>query len=93
MLKSCNCQTLLIIRELAVIYTDFFKSGGIEFLVEPKDSVSNYWLNAVISEDRKQRDEFLTYTNDNGVMTPPCWGLMNKLKMFKNCPKDYLTNT
>jgi aminotransferase in exopolysaccharide biosynthesis len=71
-------------RELAGIYKDFFKGKDIEFISEPENSHSNYWLCAMKLADRKHRDEFLQYTNDNGVMTRPCWTLMNKLVMFKD---------
>ena len=43
-------------------------------------------------EDRKERDAFLTYTNDNGVMTRPIWTLMNELEMFKTCKCGKLEN-
>lgn len=72
-------------RELATIYQKMFNDGNIEFVKEPHNSFSNYWLNAILLKDRKQRDEFLTYTNDNGVMTRPVWTLMTKLPMFSNC--------
>ncbi|MCK9206148.1 MAG: DegT/DnrJ/EryC1/StrS family aminotransferase, partial [Salinivirgaceae bacterium] len=70
---------------LAGLYKTFFDSMGVRFFTEPENSYSNYWLNAVILEDRKERDEFLTYTNDHKVMTRPIWKLMNKLEMFQNC--------
>lgn len=76
-------------RVLAKKYKDFF---GAKFVDEPKDSKSNFWLNALLFADRKERDEFLTYTNDNGVMTRPAWCLMNKLPMFKNCTCGDLSN-
>jgi aminotransferase in exopolysaccharide biosynthesis len=72
-------------RELAGLYKTFFDSMGVRFFTEPENSYSNYWLNAVILENRKERDEFLTYTNDHKVMTRPIWKLMNKLEMFQNC--------
>jgi aminotransferase in exopolysaccharide biosynthesis len=79
-------------RELANIYKDSFKGKDIEFVSEPEDSRSNYWLCAVKLPNRKQRDEFLQYTNDNGVMTRPCWTLMNKLGMFKDSFHGDLSN-
>lgn len=79
-------------RELSDIYRDFFVSTSIKFLEEPKNSKSNYWLQAVIFENVKERDEFLEFTNKNGVMTRPIWRLMNELEMYKNCQKDDLTN-
>ena len=50
-------------------------------------------MNAIILKDRKERDAFLKYSNENGVMTRPIWQLMNKLEMFKDCPQGDLTNS
>ena len=80
-------------RETAEKYELFFKDMPIEFFPEPEDCRSNYWLNAVLLPDKSARDEFLTYTNDHGVMTRPVWGLMNKQPMFAGCQTDDLTNT
>jgi perosamine synthetase len=80
-------------RELATMYIDFFKQKGIQFIHEPKNSTSNYWLNAILFKDKKERDEFLDYSNNNGVMTRPVWHLMNDLKMFENCQTTDLTNS
>jgi perosamine synthetase len=60
---------------------------------EVKDAKSNYWLNAVILKDKKSRDEFLDFTNSKGIMTRPIWVLMNNLEMFKDYPKDDLSNS
>jgi len=79
-------------RELAGHYDDFFKDINMNFIREPKDSKSNYWLNAVTLEDRNERNEFLKYTNDNGVMTRSIWRLMNKLDMFKDVQTGNLDN-
>lgn len=79
-------------RELSIEYKHFFASHAIRFMEEPKDSQSNYWLNAVILEDKNQRDEFLQCTNDNSVMTRPVWALVNTLELFKNCQCEELTN-
>jgi len=78
--------------ELAGMYDSFFKDFDIKFVTEPKDARSNYWLNAVILKDRKQRDEFLEYTNKNNIMTRSIWRLMNKLEMFKDAECGDLTN-
>ncbi|MCH3923893.1 MAG: LegC family aminotransferase [Bacteroidales bacterium] len=79
-------------RKLTDKYKEFFKDKDIKFFTEPKDCRSNYWLNAVILKDRKERDEFLTYTNDNGIMTRPIWVLNNKLDMYKGCQCGDLSN-
>lgn len=79
-------------RELASEYEAFFKDGDIKFIKEPKDSQSNYWLQAVSLEDKNKRDEFLKFTNSLGVMTRPIWRLMNELEMFKDCQSVTLEN-
>ena len=58
-----------------------------------KTKQPNYWLNAILLENKEERDQFLTETNDNGVMTRPVWALMNRLEMFKNCIQDSLENS
>jgi perosamine synthetase len=79
-------------RETAELYKDFFQARGIKFQLEPTDSKSNFWLNAIIMKDKEERDHFLKYSNEKGVMTRPIWRLMNKLDMFKNCQSGDLTN-
>ncbi|UKJ08227.1 LegC family aminotransferase [Solitalea lacus] len=80
-------------RNWANQYEQFFESTAITFCKEPENSKSNYWLNAILLKDRTERDEFLTYTNDNGIMTRPCWTLMHKLVMFKNAIKGDLSTS
>ncbi len=80
-------------RDLASRYKDFFKDTDIKFVNEPIHSKSNYWLCSVLLADKKTRDEFLQYTNDNGVMTRPAWALMNKLEMFKKSMCGNLDNS
>ncbi|MCR8710565.1 LegC family aminotransferase [Aliarcobacter butzleri] len=79
-------------RELAKIYDEFFSLNNIKFIKESENSKSNYWLQAVLLNDINQRNEFLEFTNKNGVMTRPIWKLMNELEMFKDCQKDDLKN-
>jgi len=80
-------------RNLALKYEEFFKNDyNIDFIKEPDNSKSNYWLQAVLVKDIKKRDEFLDYTNKNGIMTRPIWKLMNELDMFRNCQCTSLDN-
>jgi perosamine synthetase len=80
-------------RELANAYNDFFnKTDWCDFFKEPEGCSSNYWLNAVITSDKKQRDDLLKTTNDAAVMTRPIWQLMSDLKMYKQCQKGDLQN-
>ncbi|RZK26608.1 MAG: LegC family aminotransferase [Flavobacterium sp.] len=80
-------------RALAAKYNTLFNELSISFIGEPANAKANYWLNAILLADLNQRNEFLAYTNDRGVMTRPVWELMNRLPMFKDCQTDELTNS
>lgn len=81
-------------RETAEKYKQFFSDKeNIQFFTEPEGSKSNYWLNAVLLNDKEEQLKFLAYTNDHAVMTRPVWELMNRLPMFKDCETDGLENT
>jgi aminotransferase in exopolysaccharide biosynthesis len=79
-------------REVALSYAKFFTRIGLKFFTEPHQAKSNYWLNALILNNREDRDTFLYVTNDNGVMTRPIWRLMNKLPIFRDCIHGDLGN-
>jgi aminotransferase in exopolysaccharide biosynthesis len=79
-------------RDLAIKYKDFFETKNINFIEEPKNCKSNYWLQAILLNDVEQRNKFLEFTNKNAVMTRAIWKLMNELEMFKDCQKIDLSN-
>lgn len=80
-------------RKLACAYFDFFSEiSWADAIVEPCGCTSNYWLNAVVTSDKKERDALLAVTNDAGIMTRPIWQLMPDLKMYKHCQKGNLKN-
>ena len=89
-------------RRIAEQYREFFgdsahhhqagQGASIRFMSEPEQTRSNYWLNTIMFPDKSTRDEFLAYTNSNGVMTRPTWRLMNKLPMFTRCQTGPLNN-
>jgi aminotransferase in exopolysaccharide biosynthesis len=72
-------------RKIAEEYRDFFSSIGIEFVWEPSDSVSNFWLNAVKLKTMSERNSFLEEMNSSGIGCRPIWRLMNRLDIYKNC--------
>ena len=80
-------------RALATFYDDFFSDLTPEFVKEPAYAKSNYWLNAIILDDLHAQQEFLKYTNDDGVMTRPVWKPMHMLKIFAACKHGDLTIT
>jgi aminotransferase in exopolysaccharide biosynthesis len=78
-------------RELASRYAAHFNGTDLQFVTEPENCRSNYWLNAVVCESREQRDDLLRSTNEAGVMTRPIWALMNHLPSFAHCRQGTLT--
>ncbi|MDB9989827.1 LegC family aminotransferase [Flavobacteriales bacterium] len=79
-------------RSLAKEYQSFFKTIGLKFRTETKNTKANYWLMCVELENKNERDAFLNYTNSNNVMTRPIWRLMFRLPMFKDCTRDNQKN-
>lgn len=80
---ECFGQIFANKRETARMYQEFFAGMGIACIREPKDSRSNYWLNAILLDSLEEREEFLEFTNTNGVQTRPIWKLMHKLPPYK----------
>ncbi len=80
-------------RALAGRYAAYLSNSGLIFVTEPEGCRSNYWLNAVVCEDEKERNSLLDATAAAGIMTRPVWQPMHQLPMFKECPRDDLTMT
>jgi perosamine synthetase len=74
-------------RETARLYQNFFESIHVPFITEPENATSNYWLNAILFDNKNQRDAFLEYSNDNGVQTRPAWNLLHTLPPYQHCPR------
>lgn len=80
-------------RKLSMAYENFFKASQWgQFFNELKGYTSNFWLNTIMTSDKKQRDDLLEKTNEAGIMTRPAWQLMPDLRMYKNCQKGDLKN-
>jgi len=78
-------------RETAHAYRDYFSQvAEIEYIPEPSDTISNYWLNVILLKDLEEREAFLKQSNESKAMTRPAWILMNELKMFKGSLSSYL---
>ncbi len=80
-------------RELAKVYSEFFKNSAFNFIEEPEYAESNYWLNAILCPDFESREAFLKSTNELGVMTRPIWTLMHRLPMFSSSMCGDLSNS
>lgn len=80
-------------REIAAKYRAFFAEHGVTMAAPLAGTTANHWLNAIVLADKDERDAFLTFANQQGVMMRPIWRLMSELKMFKHCQHDGLENS
>jgi len=79
-------------RALTAFYEELVGSlEGVTLFKEPANTSSNYWLQTLILDDTLERDEVLTFLNNNGVMSRPIWTPMHDLKPFRECPRANLS--
>jgi aminotransferase in exopolysaccharide biosynthesis len=86
-------EILAIKTKLADQWGVFFDQNNVRFVRAIDENKANHWLNTLVLDSKEERDNFLKFTNDNGVMTRPIWTLMSKLPMFKECQTDGLENS
>lgn len=81
-------------KELAKQYENFFKEyfKNISFIEARNGTLPNFWLNAILLDSKKSRDDLLEFSNKNNVMMRPIWQLNNECPYLKNTQCDALTN-
>ncbi len=57
--------------------------------LEKKKVATAKYLNNIL---QPESNEFLKYTNKQGIMTRPVWQLMYKLPMYEDCHRDEQKN-
>lgn len=75
-------------RQLAKHYQQQFSSTPIQFIHEPKETQSNYWLCAIRlpSITLEERNQAIEACHQKGFLVRPAWNLLNQLPMFDHCP-------
>ena len=70
----------------------FVSLSGARLFSEPEHCRSNYWLQTLLLDEgaAAERDAVLATTNDAGFMTRPAWTLLDRLPMYRRCPKASL---
>ena len=70
----------------------FVSLSGARLFPEPEHCRSNYWLQTLLLDEdaAAERDAVLARTNDAGFMTRPAWTLLDRLPMYRGCPKASL---
>ncbi|EPF6161489.1 TPA: LegC family aminotransferase [Citrobacter sedlakii] len=80
-------------RQVAARYAAFFRETAFRFVEEPEYARSNYWLNAVVCENREARDALLQQMNDANIAVRPVWKLMHRLPMYAHAMRDDLAQS
>ncbi len=80
-------------RDLAEYYANWAVEQGIQWIQEPDGAQSNYWLNALCLTEQTQQHDFLSITNEAGVMTRPLWEPLHHLPMYQGYLHDDLAQT
>ena len=80
-------------RKIAKKYQDWGDKYGFVFVREADQTRSNYWLNAIVLENKEERDQLLKETNDNSIMTRPIWNPIHLMNPHNSCQTDTLENT
>lgn len=77
-------------RLLASEYRHIFQDSPYSFVDEPEGTQSNFWLNAIVAEDRSARDFMLQETQAKGIQTRPAWRLLHQQSMYEECLRGEL---
>lgn len=80
-------------RTIAEQYQQWGQDYGVQFLKEPGHTHSNYWLNTLLTDSREERDQWLSKTNEMGIMTRPAWTPMHQLPINQDCIATDLSQT
>jgi len=77
-------------RNLFQRYQSAFKLvSQVSIFEEPEHCHSNYWLQTLLLNNAvsNQCDSILNSTNEVGIMTRPCWTLLNELSPYEKCQR------
>tara|TARA_X000000950_G_scaffold285481_1_gene391575 strand:- start:716 stop:1894 length:1179 start_codon:yes stop_codon:yes gene_type:complete len=86
-------KILAIKKKIHVKYKKIFKKyDNFKLLTPIENTISNYWINAIIlkNKDKNLFQKILKITNSEGIQTRPSWKLLNLLTPYKKCPKSNL---
>lgn len=85
-------EFLAIKRGIAEQYKALFADvENVEFIAEPSNSESNYWLCSIRVADAAAAAETIECANSAGIMVRPLWQPMHHLPMYATCPRMDLT--
>jgi perosamine synthetase len=81
-------------RRLYEIYKSELKDlPGIHLISEPIQTRSNYWLQAVLLDDAKSRDQVLEAFHADGLKVRPAWRPLHMLEPYKTYQRTEMSGT
>ena len=80
-------------RILAEKYLEFGMEHGLNFVHEPKNCKSNYWLNTLVCNNNKELFEIQKLAADKNIDTRMAFRPINSFKPYRHCPSGDLVNT
>jgi perosamine synthetase len=60
---------------------------------EPKETISNYWLQAVLLDDATLRDQILEAFHADGLKVRPAWRPIHLLEPYKKYQRTEMSGT
>ena len=84
---------LNIKRKIFKKYEKFSLSQNFNIFSEPDAAYSNYWLNCLILENKKEKNKLLELSHSQKIFMRPTWLPMHLLPMFKHNQQVDLLNT
>lgn len=86
-------KLLKIKKAITQQYLEFFMNSNEYKFFGGRDGTNpNFWLNAIMLENKENRDDFLKTANAEGVQCRPAWELMSDIAVYSHCIKDELKN-
>jgi perosamine synthetase len=86
-------EFIRIKRDISAEYERFFeKESQYKFISARNNTTPNFWLNAILVNDKTTRDQFLKEMNELGIGSRPVWELLSDLEIYSHCIKDDLKN-
>ncbi len=81
-------------RRLYEIYKSELKDlAGIHLVSEPKETRSNYWLQAALLDDANLRDQILEAFHADGLKVRPAWRPLHLLEPYKKYQRTEMSGT
>jgi perosamine synthetase len=83
-------HNLAVKRALHDNYISLFAQTPWQLFTAPPDTAPNHWLNAVLFNDRAERDAFLKAATESGLQVRPAWGIGADQPMYSHAITDGL---